>query len=412
MTADADAVPVTSRRGLPLVLAATAISAASSFVILLIVAPALGPAGYASFSVFWAALFMLVGVLFGVQQEATRAVADAVPRDTSRRGASLVHFAVVLGGGALAILAATGPLWAEPVFGAGHTVWAFPLAIAVASYVGVAAVNGVLAGSANWSGFALVPLVDGVSRLVLVGIVLLTGADTTALCWAVAVPFPLSLVVVALFWRSGIARHSVVGESYGRLTANVARTVVASAANAVLVNGFPVVLALFGGGDRAALGAVVLALTLTRAPILVPLTALQSMLITRFSASSRSASIRFALLLIGCLAVFTAFAAFLAALCGEAVFAWLFGDGFALDGMLLGFLVGASGCLGVLTVTGASVLAAKRHTVFATGWVLACVLSVVLVAVFPGDIGTRTVAGLIGGPLIGASWHAAFGWRR
>ena len=412
MSADAGAVPVKSRRGLPLVLAATAISAASSFVILLIVAPALGPAGYASFSVFWAALFMLVGVLFGVQQEATRAVADAVPADTTPRGASLARFAAVLGGGALVILGATGPLWAEPVFGAGHSAWAFPLAAAVASYVGVAAVNGILAGSANWGGFAAVPLIDGVSRLVLVGIVLLTGADTTALCWAVAIPFPLSLVVVALFWRTAIARRAVIGERYTRLTANVARTVVASAANAVLVNGFPVVLALFAGRDRAALGAVVLALTLTRAPILVPLTALQSMLITRFSASSRSASMRFALLVIGCLAVFTTVAALLAAFCGEPLLTWLFGDGFALDGLLLAFLVGASGCLGVLTVTGASVLAAKRHSVFAMGWVLACVIAVVLVAVFPGDIGTRTVVGLIGGPLIGAAWHAALGWKR
>lgn len=411
MTSDAGAVPAKPRRSVLLVLAATAISAASSFVILLIVAPALGPAGYASFSVFWATLFMLVGVLFGVQQEATRAVADVAAQEAAPRGASLVRFAAALGGGLVVLLVATGPLWAGPVFGAAHWVWAFPLSVAVAAYVGVAAVNGILAGSGRWGGFAAVPLIDGAVRLLLVGGVLAFGADTTALCWAVAIPFPLSLLVVAWVWRARIADRSKVREGYGALTVNVSRTVVASAANAVLVNGFPVVLSVFGGRDRAALGAVILALTLTRAPILVPLTALQSMLITRFSALSRNASSRLILLLFAGLAAFTAVAAGLAGLWGEPILGWLFGRGFALDGALLAWLVAASGCLGLLTVTGASVLASGRHTVFATGWILACVLAVVLVGVWPGDIGTRTVVGLISGPLAGAAWHLAFGRR-
>ena len=64
-----------SSRSVLMVLVATALSAVSSFLVLLIVAPALGPAGYAVFAVYWAALFMVVGVLFGVQQETTRAVA-------------------------------------------------------------------------------------------------------------------------------------------------------------------------------------------------------------------------------------------------------------------------------------------------------------------------------------------------
>ncbi|MFG6492290.1 hypothetical protein [Microbacterium sp. P03] len=392
-------------------LTATAISAASSFVVLLVVAPALGPAGYASFSVYWAALFMAVGILFGVQQEATRAVSDARPATSENiRGASVLRFAGVLSAALLIPLLAAGLLLAGPLFGAANSAWAYPLAIAVAAYVGVAAVNGVLAGSGRWGAFAAIPLIDGILRLILVAGVLWTGADGTALAWAVAVPFPVSLLLVGTArWRS-LRAHSVVDESYRSLGMNVSRTVIASTANAVLVNGFPVVLSIVAGDDRVALGIVILALTLTRAPILVPLTALQSMLIAQFSASPQRAR-RLMLTVLCGLAVLTPLLAAVAGLWGPDALVWLF-DGFDAPGALLAWLVVASGCLGVLTVTGARVLAAGRHGVFATGWVLACALAIVAVAITPGDVGTRAVVGLIAGPLVGAGYHLVVGRRR
>ncbi|KQQ68805.1 hypothetical protein ASF63_02110 [Microbacterium sp. Leaf320] len=386
-------------------------SAASSFLILLVVAPALGPAGYASFSVYWGALFMVVGILFGVQQESTRAVShkgESFPE--SGGSSSLLRFAGVLGAAVLVLVVTTGLIWAGPLFGSANAGWAYPLAIAVASYVGVAALNGILAGSGQWGGFAAVPLIDGLLRLILVAIALWTGADGTALAWAVAIPFPVSLLVVVSARWAAVRSYSRVRESYRALASNASRTMVASTANAVLVNGFPVILSLLAGGDRAALGAVVLALTLTRAPILVPLTALQSMLIARFSAAPEKAPRLMVTVLIG-LCVFTPVVGVVAGLWGESLLVGLFGGGFAIEGALLTWLVIASGCLGVLTVTGARALAAGRHTAFATGWVLACVLAVAAVALTPGDIGFRTVVGLIVGPLIGAAWHLVFGRR-
>lgn len=405
--------PVSSRRpgrGILLVLAATVISAASSFVVLLIVAPALGPAGYASFAVYWAALFMVVGVLFGVQQEATRAVADVGERmDADVGGASLVRFAGLLSAGVLTVTVVAGLLWADSLFGGGNAAWAYPLAIAVAAYVGVAALNGVLAGSGAWGFFAAVPLIDGVLRLVLVTVALTMGADGTALAWAVALPFPLSLLVVAAASRRTVRTRARVGESYRTLALNSSRTVVASASNAVLVNGFPVILSLVSGDDRVQLGIVVLALTLTRAPILVPLTALQSMLIARFSASPGDARRLMAILLVG-LALVTPALATVAGLWGPSAFALFFND-FAATGPLLAGLVVASGCLAVLTLTGARTLAARRHGAFATGWLLACVLAIIIVAITPGEVGTRAVVGLIVGPLVGAAYHLVFGAR-
>ncbi len=404
--ASGQAEPRSPRGGLLLVLAATAVSAASSFIVLLIVAPALGPAGYASFSVYWAALFMIVGVLFGVQQETTRAVsATGVSSGGGPQpSASLIRFAAITGAGTILILAVTGLLWAAPLFGAENVEWAYPLAVAVGCYVGVAALNGILAGSGQWSAFAAVPLIDGVLRLILVAVALWLGADRTALAWAVAIPFPVSLAVVAAARVRAVRRRAVVAESYRSLSANVGRTVVASSANAVLVNGFPVVLALLAGGDQAALGAVVLALTLTRAPILVPLTALQSMLIARFNSFPDSAR-RLMIMVVTSLVVATPLLAVIAGVWGTPALAAFFGRGFAIPGSLLSGLVVASGCLGLLTVTGARVLARDRHSVFAAGWVIACAVSVVAVALAPGDVGLRTVIALIVGPLIGAAWH-------
>lgn len=398
-------------RSLLLVLSATAVSGVSSFVVLLIVAPALGPAGYASFSVYWGALFMAVGVLFGIQQESTRAVSDAAERGTDRReGSSLIRFAGVLGSAVLLLILTTGLVWAAPLFGAENQVWIYPLAIAVGSYVGVAALNGILAGTGQWNGFAGVSLIDGVLRLILVAVALWAGADGTAIAWAVAIPFPVSLVVVAIANRATVRSNSTVPESYRALSSNAGRTITASSANAVLVNGFPVILSLLASNDRAALGAVVLALTLTRAPILVPLTALQSMLISRFSASPQDAR-RLMATSIAALAVLAPVLAAIAGLWGPGILHWLFGAEFVVSGALLAWLVIAAGCLGLLTITGARILAAGRHTVFAAGWVVACLLAIVAVAGTPGDIGTRTVVGLVLGPLVGAGCHLIYGRR-
>lgn len=401
----ADDATIRRPRGVLLVLGATVISAASSFLVLLIVAPALGPAEYAIFSVYWSALFMIVGVLFGVQQEGTRAVA-ALGERRPNRSASLITFAAVLGGVLLLLIATTGFAWGAPLFGAGNGTWVFPLAVAVAAYALVAALNGVLAGRGAWSSFALLPIIDGLLRLVLVVIVLWLGWGASALVWAVAIPFPVSLVVVGVLARGETRGHTRVSGSYTGLSMNTGRTMLASASTALLVNGFPLVLSIFGGADEATLGAVVLALMLTRAPILVPLTALQSMLIARFSSDAGSRG-KFLSLVIGALILVTGVVAVFVFFLGEWLLRTFFGNGFALDGALLGGLVAAAGCLGILTATGAAVLAADRHTIFALGWLIASVVSILVVALVPGELGTRTVLALAVGPLIGAAVHAA-----
>ena len=59
-------------------------------------------------------------------------------------------------------------------------------------------------------------------------------------------------------------------------------SIAAAGASAILVMGFPVLLKATSGDLGAAGGVVILAVTLTRAPLLVPLTAMQGNLIAHF----------------------------------------------------------------------------------------------------------------------------------
>lgn len=397
-------------RGLPLVLLSSVVAAAGSFLVLLLVAPAVGPAGYAQFSVFWAAVFMVIGVLFGIQQESTRAVA-APPGSMHAGSTNLFVFAGVIGGGLFILCLASGFWWSEPLFGSNGTAFVLPLAVGVSTYAMVAALNGVLAGRRNWTAFAVLPLIDSGLRLFLVILVLRANLGGSALAWAVVIPFPISLLITWYFGRKTTQHHGRVPLNARALSVNVARTFLASASTAVLINGFPVVLSLLGRADTDELGAITLALMLTRAPILVPLTAAQSMMITRLS-NRPEGRLRFVLVAIAALAIATFTLVMAANFWGEQLVVSFFGSGYALNGAMLGGLVAASGCLGLLTITGSLALGLGLHNSFAAGWMLAAGVSVFAFALLPCDLGSRTTLSLALGPLLGSIWHLAASYMR
>ncbi|QIM19290.1 hypothetical protein G7066_13235 [Leucobacter coleopterorum] len=281
-----------------------------------------------------------------------------------------------------------------------------PLAIAVSAYALVAATNGILAGTGQWAAFALLAVIDGVLRLVLVGLALGLDLGGTALAWAVAIPFPVSLAIVFFVKARTIRANTLVAGTAGGLAANMSRTLTASIAAAILINGFPVFISLFGRTDEDTLGAIILAVTLTRAPILVPINALQSMLIARLSGATAGRN-RLLALVLAVITVLTMFVAGVVWLWGGPLLAAFFGEGFVLSASTLAGLVAAAGCLGVLTATGAAALALKRHSFFAAGWVVAAVFALAALAFLPASLETRIVLGLVVGPLLGAVVHLA-----
>ncbi len=403
-----------ARQSVLWMLGATIVTGIAGYLVMWLTARTVGAAEYAVFGVFWSALFLVVGILFGLQQEATRVVVARAPNrqgagpgpehgPRSGRGGSLWLFAAGAGALVVIVLLATALLWAPPSLGE-HSGLAVQVAIGSGLSAIVAVASGMLAGRQRWRVLGLVIAADGLLRLACVGVVLAVLAEPAPLAWAVVAPYVL--VVAGLFVIGGrrFLRDGRVGLSYRRLAANSAQTVVAASATAVLINGFPLVLSLVARDlDAALLGALIFAITLTRAPLLVPLMALQSYLVTAFTLR-RGDERR---LLATWLVVVAAGAAVVAAvvwLAGEWALDVFVGADFALPATLLALLVLAAGCIGALCVSGPALLARGLHTGYAIGWVVASIATVV-VLVLPAPIEVLIPIALASGPLLGVAIH-------
>ena len=154
--------------------------------------------------------------------------------------------------------------------------------------------------------------------------------------------------------------------------------------------GFPVLLKLTSNQLGAQGGVVILAVTLTRAPLLVPLTAMQGNLIAHFvdersrpasgadraGGASSAASARS-----GC---------WRPALVGPWLLRVAFGPQYHAGSALLAWLTAAAVAIAMLTLTGAAAVAAALHRAYSLGWVGATVASGLLL-LLPLPLQTRTV---------------------
>lgn len=384
----------------------SAVAGVSGLVVTWAVATSSGAEQYAVFGVFWSALYLIIGCLFGVQQEVTRVVVSDAPSDASTsawRFASLIS--VVVG----VSVVATVPLWGPASL--GDEYWPLGLAIAVgaAAYAFVVTVTGVLTGTKVWHGVAFIAATDGIVRLVAIVLTLSFTQDPAWLAWAVVLPFPVTLGLAWLFYRRNLRGRMVLSDTYGSLFWNICRTVIAAAGASVLINGFPAVIAFFARDVSASeLGALILALTLTRAPILMPLTALQSFLIVALSNRSgrqfwRVFGIAFAgLIAVGVVGSVIVF------FFGTVLLELIFGPDFAVAGVVLVGLVIGGMSVGGMYVTGPAVLARGGHTVYASGWIVAVIASVGVLLVAPFDLAGTVVFALVLGPVLGILTHVGY----
>ncbi|MEA9998306.1 hypothetical protein QN367_04260 [Cryobacterium sp. RTS3] len=394
------------------VLAATGLSGASGFLVMALVGKTLGTTDYAVFGVFWSGLFLFVGVLFGIQQETTRATAADLHQATPGRvqRSSLWVFAGAAAVVVCVVVFLSGLWWAPLTLGTGNTDLIVQMSLGAAANAVVATISGVLAGAHLWRHLAAIIAIDGVVRLLAVVSVLAVGGNTAALAWAVVLPFPVSLGLVFLASPRSLIRFSVSPLGYGRLIANSAQTMLAASATAIIINGFPLVLAFFAAqGDKALLGALIFAITITRAPILVPMMALQSYLVTRFTGMTASPwpLIGRAFGIIGAVMLVLGLGTWL---WGTTVFAAIMGADFALSTVALVPLVVSSGFIGSLCVTGPALLALGRHRSYAFGWVIASVVAVAMLFL-PVGLEAKAALALSVGPVAGLIVHLFALWR-
>lgn len=387
---------------------AAIVSGASGYLVLFIAARWLGPGGYAEFGVFWALLYTVVGFLFGIQQETARSVRTGAILPSQSRGPSAFAVALVAGGavGVVFVLlsvaggfAALGPL--PPL-----TPWLLAFAAVLAS--GQFVLTGALGGRDAWGLFGAVVMVEAVTRLLLFLVAALIAPTVSSMAIAAVAGFAAWGGIIA---SRAEARASLTVRADSRwpiALSRVGQAMLASGGAGVLTNGFPVILAAAastnGGVDPSDLGVLILLVTLTRAPLMVPLVALSSVLVTWFV--DRRARLRSALgvplaLVAGASVAF----ALLAALVAPAVMPLVFGAAYVTTALEAGVLTFTAGGLGVLTVTGAAALAAERHGWYLAGWVVAIVVVVSLLFFLPIPLSSRVAISLGIGPLIGALVH-------
>ncbi|MFT4043974.1 MAG: polysaccharide biosynthesis protein [Gordonia sp. (in: high G+C Gram-positive bacteria)] len=402
---------------------ATVVSAASGYLVLLLAARHLGAAGYAVFAVFWAAYGLVSGAQNGQLQETTRAVRAAA--DTSAHGARPLGINVGIGAAMAGVITITAPLWSSAVFDAHRGVSVLLLAVGVASFSVYAQLSGALSGSARWTPFALLLGIDAVTRLVATVLAVTLDMGVAA--------FLVMTVIGSVSWCLLLAFSASARTAIGlrgdvpapRLGVNTLTAMAAALASAVVVMGFPVLInaTARAGDDHRTLGAIILAVTLTRAPLLVPLNSFQGFLISRFVSASVASSnsvanrpvaspaVSIQRTVIRSLAIpLTVVAAVgtCGALAAWAIGGWLvthvFGSDYALPGASLAwFTVGAT-ALGALTVTGAATIALGAHRWYAAGWWLTA-LSCALLLTVPIAAPDRVSLSLVAGPLVGAGIH-------
>jgi hypothetical protein len=396
--------PPSRDRGLTFVLGATVVAGAIGYVIQAVVPAFTGTDEYISFSVFWSVVYLIVSALSGIQNELTRAARSTARRDGSG-WRSLWRFAGLAAAVAVLVVVASSPLWAPRLFAADTVMLVAAVALATLGYTLVAVLSGGLYGVRNWPAVAFMTVGDSALRLITVTVALALGGQIVALGWAVAVPFLVAFIGVLVLSARSVRATLYLDAGVGTLGRNSLLTVSAAAATGVMISGLPFLLGLTSPRtDGALLASLILVITLTRAPLVIPLVALQSYLVVTFRDEANAVRRR-VLLLGGALMALTAILSVLAVFVGPWMIALLYGDRYGLAPAAYALIVASAGLTGLLCITGPAVLAAGRHGVYLAGWAVA---SAILVAglLLPYEDPARVLTAILVAPIAGVVTHA------
>ncbi|MFB8893898.1 hypothetical protein [Microbacterium plantarum] len=401
----ASAEPGRARSGLALVLGATAIAGAAGYIIQAAV-PAFAPDEYLTFTVTWSAIYLIVGGMAGVQQEVTRSAFPAAAPGSGRGGGVVAGFAGAASVVAVVVVFGTAFLWGPTALGEDFAAVLPPILVATAAYTLVAVLSGVYYGARRWVSAAGMTVTDALLRVVLIVVVMILGLSGPAYAWATAVPFVGSVMLLWILSGRRAMRDVDFDVDVSQLLRNSVSTVGAALATGVMISGLPLLLGITSRGlPEMQLTALILILTLTRAPLVIPLLALQSYLVVTFR-DQPDLAIRRTLVwgagLVGATIVLAVAGSFI----GPWIVEFAYGPDYALPAALFGLIIASAGMTALLCLTGPAVLAAGGHRAYVAGWALSSIVLVIGLFVVPADVWS-TVAVICAAPVLGVVVHLA-----
>jgi O-antigen/teichoic acid export membrane protein len=386
---------------------ATALTALCGYAVIYLAARDLAPGGFSVFGVFWGAFGLVTGAANGLLQETTREVRstqyiDVVPG----LGGSRTHplrVAAMVGVAAAVVIAGSSPLWSGRVFVEERWLSVGLLSVGLAGFCLHATLLGVLAGTNRWTQYGALMVTDAVIRVAVAAATFVIGWALTGYLWATVAGAAAWLIMLAASPTARATARLLTPGGTATFLRGAAHSITAAGASAILVMGFPVLLKLTSNHLGAQGGVIILAVTLTRAPLLVPLTAMQGNLIAHF-VDERSDRLRALIAPAGIIGGIGAVGVVAAGVVGPWLLRVAFGPQYQASSALLAWLTAAAVAIAMLTITGAAAVAAALHRAYALGWVGATVASGLLLAL-PLSLETRTVVGLLCGPLVGIGVH-------
>lgn len=363
------------------------------------------------FLLFWATSFALLSIIAGVQPELTRAVAAVEINDAPKKTPA------ILGAVPLALVSFVAVETTLRLTGIQFAIPAFILASGVGLYAIHFAFLGAASGRSFWYLFASL---NGSEALVRLGALALAAtAYGTLGSLELAIFTPLTLwPTMGILSKAGRATLSSYADvTFVRLNWNILLAIGSSASTAVLMTGFPVLLkasdtASPSSQEFIVMGALILAISICRAPIMIPLQAFQGVFISRFVRTSSNLRRAFARPALAVLGIGT-LGAFAAAIFGPNLFILIYPPqeraeiaySQVANSTVLSALTFASSLMGLLVLSGAAALAIGAHRGFAVGWAFAAATSTVTLFIAPLSLIPRTLLALYSGPVAGCALH-------